>query len=186
MQDQRRHQKNLTEKKKGLDCRQVVQSPLFSLEDKWTWPESKLLVVQCELSVVRDDLGRHVISWCWSTVFTQSKVVDQELVEHVMGPTVTSFLCSIIFKLSEILNFGFGCTATMIKIKRNISLCIINPYSLTLWNGITKIHEPFSVILICWDAPVHVCLTQQHRGSTQSAQLAWDLSKRTHEYLTHD
>ncbi len=27
--------------------------------------------VQCEVSTVRDDLGCHVICWCWSTVFSE-------------------------------------------------------------------------------------------------------------------
>ncbi len=33
--------------------------------------ESMLLEVQREVSEVRDDLGCHVISWCWSTVFSE-------------------------------------------------------------------------------------------------------------------
>ncbi len=30
-----------------------------------------LLEVQCEVSTVCDDLGCHVICWCWSTVFSE-------------------------------------------------------------------------------------------------------------------
>ncbi len=30
-----------------------------------------LLEVQCEVSTVSDDLGCHVICWCWSTVFSE-------------------------------------------------------------------------------------------------------------------
>ncbi len=30
-----------------------------------------LLEVQCEVSTVSDDLGSHVICWCWSTVFSE-------------------------------------------------------------------------------------------------------------------
>ncbi len=30
-----------------------------------------LLEVQCEVFTVSDDLGRHVICWCWSTVFSE-------------------------------------------------------------------------------------------------------------------
>ncbi len=33
--------------------------------------ESMLLEVQCEVSTVCDDLGCHVICWCWSTVFSE-------------------------------------------------------------------------------------------------------------------
>ncbi len=33
--------------------------------------ESMLLEVQCEVSTVGDDLGCHVICWCWSTVFSE-------------------------------------------------------------------------------------------------------------------
>ncbi len=53
-------------------------NPVFHLEIKV--PESggrverhriKLLEVQCEVSTVSDDLGCHVICWCWSTVFSE-------------------------------------------------------------------------------------------------------------------
>ncbi len=30
-----------------------------------------LLEVQCEVSTVSNDLGCHVICWCWSTVFSE-------------------------------------------------------------------------------------------------------------------
>ncbi len=33
--------------------------------------ESMLLEVQCEVSTVSDDLGCHVICWCWSTLFSE-------------------------------------------------------------------------------------------------------------------
>ncbi len=33
--------------------------------------ESMLIEVQCEVSTVSDDLGCHVICWCWSTVFSE-------------------------------------------------------------------------------------------------------------------
>ncbi len=64
----------------------MVQSPLFrwkfilhliwksrsqSLEEKWRGTESMLLEVQCEVFTVSDDLGCHVICWCWSTVFSE-------------------------------------------------------------------------------------------------------------------
>ncbi len=71
---------------KELDCCSVVQSPLFrwkyilhfiwksrsqSLEEEWRGTESMLLEVQCEVSTVSDDLGCHVICWCWSSVFSE-------------------------------------------------------------------------------------------------------------------
>ncbi len=64
----------------------MVQSPLFrwkyilhfiwksrsqSLEEEWRGTESMLLEVQCEVSSVSDNLGCHVICWCWSTVFSE-------------------------------------------------------------------------------------------------------------------
>ncbi len=42
-----------------------------SLEEEWRGTESILLEVQCEVSTVSDDLGCHVICWCWSTVFSE-------------------------------------------------------------------------------------------------------------------
>ncbi len=70
---------------KELDCCSVVQSPVQmkvnfafhletrsqSLEEEWRGTESMLLEVQCEVSTVSDDLGCHVICWCWSTVFSE-------------------------------------------------------------------------------------------------------------------
>ncbi len=73
----------------------MVQSPLFrlkyilhfiwksrsqSLEEERRGTESMLLEVQCEVSTVSDDLGCHVICWCWSTVF--SEVHSQHLPGH--------------------------------------------------------------------------------------------------------
>ncbi len=49
-----------------------------------------LLEVQCEVSTVSDDLGCHVICWCWSTVFSKSTVnaaIYQEILEHFMLPS---------------------------------------------------------------------------------------------------
>ncbi len=40
------------------------------LAEDWRGTESMLLEVQCEVSTVSDDLGCHVICWCWSTVFS--------------------------------------------------------------------------------------------------------------------
>ncbi len=42
-----------------------------SLEEEWRGTYSMLLEVQCEVSTVSDDLGCHVICWCWSTVFSE-------------------------------------------------------------------------------------------------------------------
>ncbi len=71
-------------------------NPVFHLEIKL--PESggrverhriKLLEVQCEVSTVSDDLGCHVICWCWSTVFSEvhSQRSHQEILEHFMLPS---------------------------------------------------------------------------------------------------
>ncbi len=61
-----------------------------SLEEEWRGTESMLLEVQCEVSTVSDDLGCHVICWCWSTVFSESSVnaaIYQEILEHFMLPS---------------------------------------------------------------------------------------------------
>ncbi len=61
-----------------------------SLEEEWRGTESMLLEVQCEVSTVSDDLGCHVICWCWSTVFSESTVnaaIYQEILEHIMLPS---------------------------------------------------------------------------------------------------
>ncbi len=42
-----------------------------SLEEEWRGTDSMLLEVQCEVSTVSDDLGCHIICWCWSTVFSE-------------------------------------------------------------------------------------------------------------------
>ncbi len=49
-----------------------------------------LLEVQCEVSTVSDDLGCHVICWCWSTVFSEvhsQRAIYQEILEHFMLPS---------------------------------------------------------------------------------------------------
>ena len=47
-----------------------------------------LLEVQCEVSTVSDDLGCHVICWCWSTVFSEvNAAIYQEILEHFMLPS---------------------------------------------------------------------------------------------------
>ncbi len=44
-----------------------------------------LLEVQCEVSTVNDDLGCHVICWCWSTVFYEIQSQrSQNILEHFM------------------------------------------------------------------------------------------------------
>jgi len=40
-----------------------------------------VLEVQCEVSSVSDDLDRHVICWCWSTVCSEVHC-QQEIIEH--------------------------------------------------------------------------------------------------------
>ncbi len=47
------------------------QGPRVWRKSGWRGTESMLLEVQCEVSTVSDDLGCHVICWCWSTVFSE-------------------------------------------------------------------------------------------------------------------
>ncbi len=49
----------------------IWKSRSQSLDEEWRCAESMLLEVQCEVSTVSDDLGCHVICWCWSTVFSE-------------------------------------------------------------------------------------------------------------------
>ncbi len=49
----------------------IWKSSSQSLEEEWRGTESMLLEVQCKVSTVGDDLGCHVICWCWSTVFSE-------------------------------------------------------------------------------------------------------------------
>ncbi len=49
----------------------ICKSRSQSLEEEWIGTESMLLEVQCEVFTVSDDLGCHVICWCWSTVFSE-------------------------------------------------------------------------------------------------------------------
>ncbi len=53
-----------------------------SLEEEWRGTESMLLEVQCEVSTVSDDLGCHVICWCWSTVFSEVHSQRRHLPGH--------------------------------------------------------------------------------------------------------
>ncbi len=56
-----------------------------------------LLEVQCKVSTVSDDLGCHVICWCWSTVFSEvhsqrshlpsNSTIYQDILEHFMLPS---------------------------------------------------------------------------------------------------
>ncbi len=66
--------------RKEMDCCSVVQSNLhfiWEIKGPRVWrksgegTESMLLEVQCEVSTVSDELGCHVICWCWSTVFSE-------------------------------------------------------------------------------------------------------------------
>ncbi len=95
--NQRQRQKHLTwaVEKKNWTVAQWSKV-LFSDESKFSFQvpivwrksgeaESMLLEVQCEVSTVSDDLGCHVICWCWSTVFSESTVnaaIYQEILEH--------------------------------------------------------------------------------------------------------
>ncbi len=49
-----------------------------------------VLEVQCEVSTVSDDLGCHVICWCWSIVFSEvhsQRSIYQDILEHFMLPS---------------------------------------------------------------------------------------------------
>ncbi len=50
-----------------------------SLEEEWRGTESMLLEDQCEVSTVSDDLGCHVICWCWFTVFSKVHIQRSHL-----------------------------------------------------------------------------------------------------------
>ncbi len=52
-------------------CIFIWKSRSQSLEEERRGTESMLLEVQCEVSTVCDDLGCHVICWCWYTVFSE-------------------------------------------------------------------------------------------------------------------
>ncbi len=82
--NQRQRQKRLTwavEKKElsgpkssfqmKVNCAFHLETRSQSLEEEWRGTDSMLLEVQCEVSTVSDDLGCHVICWCWSTVFSE-------------------------------------------------------------------------------------------------------------------
>ncbi len=47
----------------------IWKSRSQSMEKEWRGTESMLLEVQCEVSTDSDDLGCHIICWCWYTVF---------------------------------------------------------------------------------------------------------------------
>ncbi len=49
----------------------IWKSRSQSLEEEWRGTESMLLEVHCQVFTVSDDLGCHVICWCWSTVFSE-------------------------------------------------------------------------------------------------------------------
>ncbi len=55
--------------------RKMATMPLLKQKHRqkhtWRGTEFMLLEVQCEASIVSDDLGCHVICWCWSTVFSE-------------------------------------------------------------------------------------------------------------------
>ncbi len=48
------------------------------------------MLLEVQVSTVSDDLGCHVICWCWSTVFSEitvNAVIYQEILEHFMLPS---------------------------------------------------------------------------------------------------
>ncbi len=89
-----------------LDCFSVVQSPLFiwkgvlhliwksrsqSLEEERRGTEFMLLEVQCVVFTVSNDLGCHVICWCWSTVFSEVHSQSSQLPGHFRA--LHAFFC---------------------------------------------------------------------------------------------
>ncbi len=84
---QKHHQKNLTWAKEKKNWTVAQWSKFLfsdeskfcisfgnkgaSLEKEWIGTETMLLEVQWEVYTVSDDLGCHVICWCWSTVFSE-------------------------------------------------------------------------------------------------------------------
>ncbi len=68
----------------------IWKSRSQSLEEERRGTESMLLEVQCEVSTVSDDLGCHVICWCWSTVFSEvcsQRSHLQDILKHFMLPS---------------------------------------------------------------------------------------------------
>ncbi len=66
----------------------IWKSRSQSLEEERRDTESMLLEVQCEVSTVSDDLGCHVICWCWSIVFSEVQRRHlQDILEHFMLPS---------------------------------------------------------------------------------------------------
>ncbi len=59
-----------------------LEIKIWTLEEEWRGTESMLLEVQCEVSTVSDDLGCHVICWCWSTVFSEVHCQPSHLPGH--------------------------------------------------------------------------------------------------------
>ncbi len=97
--NQRQRQKHLTwagEKKNWTVAQR--SKVLFSDESKFCIPRSQsleeewmLLEVQCEVSTVSDDLGCHVVCWCWSTVFSEVHSQRSHLPIHFRA--LHAYLC---------------------------------------------------------------------------------------------
>ncbi len=49
----------------------IWKSRSQSLEEERKDTESMFIEVQCKVSTVSDGLGRHVVCWCWSIVFSK-------------------------------------------------------------------------------------------------------------------
>ncbi len=89
------HQKHLTWTKEKNNYTVAQWSKvLFSDESKFCLSESggrverhriTLLEVQCDVSTVSDDLGDHVICWCWSTLFSEVHSQRSHLPGNVWG-----------------------------------------------------------------------------------------------------
>ncbi len=79
---------NRNDRKLENTVKQSQFKHLRELHKEWRGTESMLLEVQCEVSTVSDDLGCHVICWCWSTVFSEvNAAIYQEILEHFMLPS---------------------------------------------------------------------------------------------------
>ncbi len=97
-----------------------------SLEEGWRGTESMLLEVQCEVSSVCDDLGCHVICWCWSTVFSEVYSQRSHLPGHFRA-LHASFWWQALWRYWFNFSAGLGTSFT---------LCEINLYN--IWVSLSE------------------------------------------------
>ncbi len=106
---------------------------LQSLEEERRDTESMLLEVQCEVSTVGDDLGCHVICWCWSTVFSEvhsQHSIYQDIIEHFMLPSADAVL---IFQ--QDLAPAHTAKGTKSWFNDHVLLCLIGQQTLLTWTS---------------------------------------------------